>query len=121
MKSPGEDATVALCTAAQRLLVALNGGAPEAEANALELEYQQRWQAVRDLAEAADQRQAAAAAAADGSSAKKQRVADDADELAALQAERERLRHAIGARNGDVKRQIDMLRDLLCAAETMNM
>ena len=120
MPSPGEEAVLALCATAQQLIEALQAGATEASVSALQVEYEQRWAAVRAAAEDVDRRRAAAATGHGGVAGAQQSQSSSGGEraeLAALQTERLRLQGALAARNGELKEQIDLLRELLCSAQ----
>ena len=112
--SQGEAALSSMLHAAQQTFEALRISDEVTRADRvqrLHAEYEQNWARVRAAAAATDQRGArdrGAAARAGGA------------EVDALLQERRELRSALVARNGELKEQIDRLRDLLCAVSSAN-
>ena len=104
----GEAATIAMVSAARQIFEAVRAGEPDSSARIQTLHgtYEQQWSLLREAAAALESPAPAVGAGA----------ADAADHEA-LSEERQKLRTALAARNDEVKQQIDMLRQLLCASQ----
>jgi hypothetical protein len=110
----GEAAIVAMVATAQLLFEALRTGADEKAVQALHREYEAHWSNLCAAAAVLEEERAHVGDTTGSAPA-------DASQIAALQDERQQLQRTLALRNGELKEQIDMLRDLLCSAQLTNL